>query len=405
MTNPLLSIVIATKNRQKYAFSAVKSILSINDNRINVVVQDNSDNQTLKEKLNEFSTDERLMYRYTNDNLSFIDNFNYSLEISKGKYLCMIGDDDGINPEIIEATQWAYNNNVEVLVGNLSVNYRWDGIGTQDTFFTKMTGSTLTIETFSGRVFYPDIKKELIRFAQNGCTNYTDFKLPKLYHGIVRRDCLEKIKNLTGAYFKGLSPDIYSSIALATVIKSLIYIDYPLTIPGVCVQSGSVQEGQIKKHSKRMEDAPHLQHRGLYKWEKNVPPIYCVQTIWADSSFAALREMKQEVVINNFKEFSLYANIVAENRTLRNDVFLFMDERRNKSSFLTKLKDRLYFMYIYIKKPIFKFLSVRVLKRILFVLRIKRLESKTGLKDIMTAMNYLNKYLKENNFRIENHLK
>src|SRR5690349_17226070 len=104
---PLLSIVIATKNRQKYAIHAVESILSLNDDRIEVVIQDNSDIADLSSRLSKFKSDSRLKYRYTPPPFSSIDNFNAAVELSSGEYVCLIGDDDGINPEIIESTLWA----------------------------------------------------------------------------------------------------------------------------------------------------------------------------------------------------------------------------------------------------------------------------------------------------------
>lgn len=92
MNIPLLSIVIATKNRQKYALSAVESILSIEDGRIEVIIQDNSDDENLSTMLQQYKSDPRLVYRYTPPPFSSIDNFNAAVELSSGEYICLIGD-------------------------------------------------------------------------------------------------------------------------------------------------------------------------------------------------------------------------------------------------------------------------------------------------------------------------
>ena len=123
--NPLISILIATKNRQKYCLSAVQSILNIKDDRIQVIVQDNSDDTSLKEMLLPYMDDKRLFYNYIPGILSFVDNFSAAINLATGIYVCAIGDDDGINPEIIAATKWANDNNYEALVGNVEANYRW----------------------------------------------------------------------------------------------------------------------------------------------------------------------------------------------------------------------------------------------------------------------------------------
>jgi glycosyltransferase involved in cell wall biosynthesis len=401
--NPLLSIIIATKNRQKYAINAVESILSLQDNRIEVVLQDNSDKRDLESQLSKYKSDNRLIYRYTPPPFSSIDNFNAGIELSNGEYICLIGDDDGINPEIIEATAWAKDNNVDALVGSLSANYRWEGTGAPNTLFTKMTGGTLTITHFNGIARQAIVEESLSKLMKNGCTNYLDFSLPKLYHGIVRRDCMENIKTKTGAYLKGLSPDIYSSIALACVINRLVNIDYPLTIPGVCAESTSITEGQIKKHSKKLEDAPHFRDRSTYTWSEEVPKIYCVQTIWADSGFAALREMNRPDLIKIFNKNQLYANIIAADFTVYRDVLNHINTN------FKGIKSRLFIDYLFLIQalltgPFRKFLIKRVLGRVKIILGVSKFKTFLDLPTIHFAMDKLNNYLKTTNHDLNKEL-
>lgn len=134
---PLISILIATKNRQKYCLSAVESILKLPNSNIQVIVQDNSDDTTLSIMLESLMSDSRLVYRYTPPPFSSIDNFNAAIELATGEYICLIGDDDGINPEIIDATAWAKLNNIDCLVGNLKANYRWENTGEKNSYILK----------------------------------------------------------------------------------------------------------------------------------------------------------------------------------------------------------------------------------------------------------------------------
>lgn len=384
---PLLSIAIATKNRDKYCLSAVESILSLPDKNIQIVVQDNSDVQQLDNLLQPFINDSRLIYNYTPPPFSSIDNFNAALELVTGEYVCLIGDDDGINPEIIVASQWAKDNSIDALVGNINANYRWDDTGAPDTFFTKMTGSTLSILGFKGEAKEVNIETSFNQLLENGCTNYLDYLFPKLYHGIVKMSVLDKIKSNTGQYLKGLSPDIYSAISIACNINKLIYIDYPLTIPGVCGQSTSISEGQKKDHSKRIEDAPHLRDRGDYKWSKEVPRIYCVQTIWADSGFAALREMNRWDLIEKFNKYNLYANILIADPSLESLLQEKISEDINEGNFNDqKFKKS-------IKQLKYKSFVVRGKRRLAIIIKLKELRHVTGLPDMLKAMNYLTEFL------------
>ena len=292
--------------------------------------------------------------------------------------------------ERVIATQWAKDNNVDSLVGNINANYRWAGTGAPNTFFTKMTDGTLTILDFDGKAKVIDVEDSFDRLMKNGCTNYLEFSFPKLYHGIIRKSVLEKIKQETGTYLKGLSPDIYSAISLACHVNKLIVIDYPLSIPGVCGQSTSITEGQLKKHSKKLEDAPHFRDRGDYQWSKEVPKIYCVQTIWADSGFAALREMKRTDLIEKFDKYMLYANIINADPTLStlvNEHILQNDIQENdfdKTKFsISKLKVKM------------KDFMIRGSRRGKIILKLKELRNITSLPDIHHAMNALTEYLEK----------
>lgn len=392
---PLLSIAIATKNRQKYCLSAVQSILSLNYYNIQVIVQDNSDDKNLEILLEKHLDDLRLIYNYTPPPFSSIDNFNAAIELAAGEYVCLIGDDDGINPEIIDATIWAKQNDIDALSGSLSVNYTWENTGAPGTFFTKNVGSNLSILQFSGRVYQADLEDSLKKLMENGCTNYSEFPFPKLYHGIVKKECLEKIKKDTGSYMKGLSPDIYSAIALSYYVNKLVVIDYPLTIPGVCSLSTTVSEGQVKKHSKKIEDAPHFRDRGNYVWSKEVPPIYCVQTIWADSGFAALKELGRTDIIQLFDRYMLFVNIISADKSLKTMVYSHIAQLNSNNK--VTLADRIKLRYAYLKGPLFKFITKRAFGRLKILLKITNFKSINNLPTINEAMHALSEYLVENN--------
>jgi glycosyltransferase involved in cell wall biosynthesis len=391
--SPLLTIVIATKNREYYCIEAIKAILSISSNELELVIADNSDSKEIKLFV-ETIFDIRLKYVYDNSPTSSIANFNRALSLATGDYVCMIGDDDGINPEIIEITKWAKINDVDSLVGSLSANYRWDNTGAPDTLFTKMTGSTLTISSFNGMVKFVDLKQSLVALMRNGATNYLEFNLPKLYHGIVRRDVFQKIKYETGEYLKGLSPDIYSAVILAHKVKNLVHIDYPITIPGVCGTSTSIIEGQKKSNSKRIEDIPHLQHRGEYTWNNNIPRFYCVQTIWGDSCFAALDELSSSELKEKFNKFNLYANILIANPKLLKMVCKHIDNVNSKSIFIIVAYFKTFYAYLIL------FIKINVVKRSIgrlnIILKISRFQIIRELFTIKNAMDSLTEFMKQN---------
>ncbi|QYF91981.1 glycosyltransferase [Massilia sp. PAMC28688] len=313
---PLLSVVIATRNRVIYCQSAIESILAIPDTRLELVIQDNSDTRELADWVACRASDARLRYRYTPPPLSSIGNFNAALELASGEYVCLIGDDDGINPEILDAAAWAQAHHIDSIGGRCRVNYLWGGSGAPSTLFTRVGGAEMAIEPFVDTISLVDVPQQMAALMDNGGVYYLDFQLPKMYHGLVRRACLEQIRSRTGHYVGGLSPDIYSSLAVACVAQRVAVTDYPLTIPGACGASTSVVEGSIKRHSKRIEDAPHWRAREDYQWSPMVPRLYSVETIWSESALVALAEMGRDDLVARFNLPRMAAFCFANNRAV-----------------------------------------------------------------------------------------
>src|SRR6266487_3404385 len=103
----LLTIAIPTRNRREYAVACIRCVLRTSSQDLEVVVQDNSDSDELGRSLQEQFTDERLRYAYEGGRMSVVENCNRALSRATGEYVTLLGDDDGVNPEIIDAVRWA----------------------------------------------------------------------------------------------------------------------------------------------------------------------------------------------------------------------------------------------------------------------------------------------------------
>ncbi|MGH7745853.1 MAG: glycosyltransferase family 2 protein, partial [Candidatus Dormibacteria bacterium] len=117
-SQPLLSIVIPTHNRAKYAVHAIPSILNNLQGRIELIVHDTSDSNDLEFFVSGI-LDKRLIYRHTDQKLSMTENHNRAMELARGEYVCLIGDDDNVSPEIQSATEWAKIKGIDVLSPNV----------------------------------------------------------------------------------------------------------------------------------------------------------------------------------------------------------------------------------------------------------------------------------------------
>ena len=294
-SSTLLSILIPTKNREEYTLKVIRQILSVTADDFQLVIQDNSDTNVLESKLSVFGGDKRLTYSYDSRLLSFVDNFSRGLDRCTGEYIIILGDDDGINPDIFAVAAWASQNNIDAITPSLPLVYFWpqSRVGSAD------RNGTLHINHFTGNIKTVQPKKILKRFMENGCFNYLAYDLAKAYHGLVKRSILTSVRDKTGRFIGGLTPDIYLSVAISSLAGKLIVIDYPLTISGICNKSGS-SDSATGKHTGQLKDAPHFRGHDSYDWSSNVAPFYSVETIWADSALAALRDLGEKDILNAF---------------------------------------------------------------------------------------------------------
>ncbi len=324
MSKPLLSIVIPTHNRAKYAYDAILSILEINDDRLELVVSDTSTNSALKEILSGLDLAAykvKLNYFNPVEPLDMTGNHNSAVSAAVGKYLCLIGDDDTITNELIDAAEWADRNNIYCLSPNITANYAWPD------FRSRLVGSG-----HAGRLYLPKtignlqsvsssvaLKNSLSIAAQG-----TD-GLPKLYHGLVKRSILDEIKDRSGAYFHGSSPDVSIAIGLAFLLseKKLDFytIDYPLTIPGA---SGGSNTGRsaMNKHKGKLDSESQTSSFLSKGWFDGVPKYFSVETVWAHACLSTLEAFSDSDSLSAFNYFYLIATCLNLHKEFTSENFV-----------------------------------------------------------------------------------
>ena len=264
-----------------YVHSAIRSVLCLNFKDLEVVVEDNSDTNQLEQWIETNVADSRLVYHYCSEPTSQAGNYNRAMLKVRGEYVASIGDDDGVGMEIIDAAQWAKAHDLDALTPSSVVNYSWPDLKIDN--LNAVGPGELRIQPFSSAVSFPDPQEEAIKCMQDFGQNF--HKLPKAYFGIVRKSCMDRVKDKTGTYFPGVSPDMASAMALACIVKKTCYVDYPLFVPGSSAKSNAGVSG-MRKHIGSLRDQSHLPPDCESKWSSIVPKFYSVHTIWAETAVA-----------------------------------------------------------------------------------------------------------------------
>lgn len=324
----LLSIIIPSKDRYSTLFPVVEFLCDIDKVNLEVVIQDNSLNNEEAVKFFSDLDKDNVKYYYSNKDLSVIDNSDLAVTNASGKYICFIGDDDGVMPYIIDVVKWMDDNKIDALRG-VKPFYTWPGL--KSAFLTLDTSGVLKYPKFKNSSFHVDTQKSLKQVLEMGGTDL--LMLPCLYHGIVLRQTLNQIYEKTGSYFPGPSPDMANAVALSLYAKKYYYLNIPVVVSGKCIASTGGQ-GILHKHISKIEDVKHLPKDTKNNWPEVIPKYWTGPTIWSASVISALEKCGHVDKIKKMNFSYLYAKLYIYNFAHRKQIFNGFEQNKNKTKYI-----------------------------------------------------------------------
>lgn len=104
---PRITVAIPTYNRAKYLPQAVQSVLSQTFKDFELLIVDNASTDETENAVKSFK-DKRIVYHKNKENIGMMNNWNRCIDISGGKYLIILGDDDKLYPNFLEESYRAH---------------------------------------------------------------------------------------------------------------------------------------------------------------------------------------------------------------------------------------------------------------------------------------------------------
>lgn len=281
MKSYLLSIVVPTKDRYPYLKRLIELVKSFDSDEVELVIQDNSDdNKEIVSFINSLQY-EHLKYFYKKGQLSVSENADRAILNSTGEYVCFIGDDDGVIPEIIDVIKYLKEKGAEAILAN-NPTYNWPD------YFDDKSKSRIFYSQPSGTVKVLNTKQELEKVVKGGFRGLGG--MPKVYHGIVKRSVLDKLYNKLRTFSPGGSPDMATAVSLSLIIDKIYYVNLPLIINGQSIHVGG-GERALKGKLPKIEEVSFLPKSIVQDWNPKIPDIWCSDTIWPQSAIYALSSM------------------------------------------------------------------------------------------------------------------
>ena len=287
----ILSVIIPTHERSRYAIPSIKAILALS-NDIEVVVSDTSAKNLLAEH---FSNDVRVKIVRHEVSLNVVENFEFGLKNSSGEYLIFLGDDDFLGPEALNVAAWARDNGVDSIRTKFPCHYYWPD------FLHKRKGTyysgRISVSEFTGDISRVDSLKELNLALENLGAGVLG--MPRAYAGMISRELAEEIVSNYGGLFGGVSPDIYSAALISLLSKNCVEIDFPFIVPG---SSGASTAGLSAngKHIGGLRDNPHIAAFKELVWNPLIPEFYSIQTVWSYSLVEAVKRSGYGQYVPNY---------------------------------------------------------------------------------------------------------
>ena len=102
MSDPLVSVLITSYNREKYIATAIESVLAQSCDDIELIITDNLSEDSSVEIARRYAADPRVQVHVNETNLGQFRNRNRAASLARGKYLKYVDSDDAIYPHCLE---------------------------------------------------------------------------------------------------------------------------------------------------------------------------------------------------------------------------------------------------------------------------------------------------------------
>lgn len=248
-----VTVIIPTRERSSVLEKALATVIAQDHDNLEILVSDNASVDHTREVVLD-AGDARVKYLNTGRRISMTANWEFALSHVTDGWVTLLGDDDGLLPGALAKVAELARSTQRKAIRSIRCSYSWPS----------RTGEAY------GRLRVPLGHGHEIRASSvwldklmNGRARYLD--LPMLYEGgFVDMSVLHEIKRHSGRVYHSCIPDVFSAIAIASVVPDYVFSHEPLAISGVSSHStgSSLLTGADQKSNSPV---------GVFRSEGNMP--------------------------------------------------------------------------------------------------------------------------------------
>jgi glycosyltransferase involved in cell wall biosynthesis len=263
------TLIIPTRNRQKYAKEAAEYYLKSERPDIELIIVDNSDNKELIYKeLKNIRFDKRLKIIPSQKGiLNMRENWERAIQHAMGEWITYIGDDDALDPNIVNLIEKIFKSNqfdsYECITWT-HINYCWDGVYTD----TRRPSAIIPVgENIIRGINSKETLNNILTWSKPSRSLGSG---ASIYHGAWKRSLLEKVTKLNnGKLFKyDTAVDYESGYNALWLTEKFMHLDRPFSILGACQDSNSASMLNSDIAEKKRQDHKNEGHENVYGFKE-----------------------------------------------------------------------------------------------------------------------------------------
>jgi hypothetical protein len=226
-SSPFFSILLPTRQRHKTLYYAIKTVLAQSFTDFELLIIDNCSSPETRDVTDSFN-DQRIAYYRSERRLSMTENWELGLSKARGRYVTVIGDDDGLLPNALSdcfdlITQYQVD-----IVSWYRWPYFWPNAPQQQNSLYIPFSSQVHIR--NGKDILSKVYRYEIAYEH----------LPMLYNSFVSKELVQQIKQQNQSQYypeNCFCPDVFSGAVNAFFCDTYVHSDRSFSMSGISASS------------------------------------------------------------------------------------------------------------------------------------------------------------------------
>jgi glycosyltransferase involved in cell wall biosynthesis len=243
MQLPEFSVIIPTRRRPDTLRYALQTAVAQDYPDTEIIVHEVGADPLTAQVVAEIG-DHRTRHVQTDDGISMSENWERAVSSATGRYLTMMGDDDGILPTACSVAAQVLERFPSEMLTWHPAAYFWPSslvVGRQNRLQAYLPASGC--ERQDPRI----LLERAYRFQAN------HYSMPMILHSVVSRELIDRVKRSLGSYFHSTAPDIASAVVDAFYGSSCILVHRIMSMHGLSHNSTGSRLHFTRDASLRLE--------------------------------------------------------------------------------------------------------------------------------------------------------